>query len=517
MLSRLLGKTQPPSQEQTEPKKHFLSPLSGLFSQSERAEIRRARVLEDVIAKNMQVPQPIETVRAEKGVAMDSGYSTFKTASLTQPNIPELVLNWYGNQGFIGFQMCAILAQHWLIEKACSMAPRDAVRMGYQIKSADGSDLDPERLKQITKLNNEKYRLDWNLEQFARFNRIFGTRVAIFKVKSEDPKYYEKPFNPDGVTKGSYEGISQVDPYWMTPALTFEDGADPSSIDFYQPTYWNIGGRKYHRSHLAFIVYNEVPDILKPTYRYAGVSLPQKIYERVYGAERTANEAPLLAMTKRLNTFKMDTTQAFTNEQQFCDSLQFYNTLRDNYGMRVYGLNEEVGQLDTSLADLDSVIMTQYQLVAAIANVPSTKLLGTTPKGFSSTGEYEEANYHEELESIQTHELDPLMQRHLLMLARSEFGKDVDFIAVWNELDSPTAKEAAEIEKIEADTCSVLAQTGAIDGVDIRKRLATDPSSGFFGISDELPETMEPEEAPELDEDTAGSLPGDPVDDKSAE
>ncbi len=35
-------------------------------------------------------------------------------------------------------------------------------------------------------------------------------------------------------------------------------------------------------------------------YNYFGVSVPERIYERVYASERTANEAPQLAMTKRL-------------------------------------------------------------------------------------------------------------------------------------------------------------------------------------------------------------------------
>ena len=57
--------------------------------------------------------------------------------------------------------------------------------------------------------------------------------------------------------------------------------------------------------------------------------------------------------------------------------------LRDNYGVKVIDKDaEDLTQFDTGLADLDVTIMTQYQLVAAIAGVPATKLLGTTPKGF---------------------------------------------------------------------------------------------------------------------------------------
>jgi len=231
------------------------------------------------------------------------------------------------------------------------------------------------------------------------------------------------------------------------------------------------------------------------------MSVPQKIYERVYAAERTANEAPMLVQTKRLNVLKLDTTQGITNLPQLVSNLQEMNALRDNYGWRICGLDEEIQQLDTGLADLDEVIMTQYQLVAAIANVPVTKLLGTVPKGFNATGEYDESNYHEELESIQTHELQPLIDRHLLMVSRScPSFKSKNLIATWNKLDTPTAKEAAEIEQLKANTAQMLSATGAIDGLDIRTRLMTDPESYYFGMEEREIEESEALESEESDE-----------------
>ena len=74
--------------------------------------------------------------------------------------------------------------------------------------------------------------------------------------------------------------------------------------------------------------------------------------------------------------------------------------------------------------------MTQYQLVAAAAGVPATKLLGTSPKGFNATGEFEESSYGEELESIQQHDLSPLVNRHHLLLIRSHVTKKFKINAV---------------------------------------------------------------------------------------
>ncbi|QNK65892.1 anti-CBASS protein Acb1 family protein [Variovorax sp. PAMC26660] len=123
--------------------------------------------------------------------AMDEGEGEGLLKLAAQPTtIPEVLAMWYASQTFIGHQLCAILSQHWLIDKACSMPGRDAIRQGFDVVSIDGDDLDPTALK-IMRRYDRAMRLNWNLEQFVRMGRIFGIRVAMFKVDSTDPDYYE--------------------------------------------------------------------------------------------------------------------------------------------------------------------------------------------------------------------------------------------------------------------------------------------------------------------------------------
>jgi phage-related protein (TIGR01555 family) len=260
-----------------------------------------------------------------------------------------------------------------------------------------------------------------------------------------------------------------------------------------------------HRSHLVIYITEEVADILKPQYRYGGVPIPQKILERVYAAERTANEAPLLALTKRTDVINIDLAQATAKPQSFSERIQQWVYNRDNFGIKALGLDETMQQFDTSLADLDAVIMTQYQLVAATANVPAVKLLGTSPKGFNASGEYEEASYHEMLESLQEHALSPLLIRHYELLMRSEIAPSLgitpfEFKIVWEALDAMTAKEVAELNKLKADTGSVLMMTGAINGEDERDRIISDPESGYNGLTPGAPEIENPEDDGEDEE-----------------
>ncbi|WP_100157948.1 phage portal protein [Proteus columbae] len=425
--------------------------------------------------KGLDLPQPIIN-----GVAMDSIDSyvpSFKGEQVY--GVPEAQASWYASQMFIGNNMCAVIAKHWLVDKACNMPARDAIRQGYDI---DCDNDDDRAISKKLRKRDKKYRITHQLKELVHFGRVYGGRLALFVVETSNPKeWYENPFNIDGVTKGMYKGIKQIDPQWVTADLTDANVQDPASMDFYEPTYYVIGGRKYHKSHFIKFVPFPVPNVLKPLYNYFGVSVPERIYERVYASERTANEAPQLAMTKRLLTIGMADVEGM-DELTIRQNILEFIEMRDNYGVQTVGKEDVVQQFDTSLADLDATIMTQYQLVASASNVPATKLLGTTPKGFNSTGEYEEANYREELESIQSNDLEELLQRHYDMLMRSEGLPVTEISITWAPLDSPTAVESADIELKQAQADSAYATTGAIDGLDIRKKLASDKASSYYGI-----------------------------------
>jgi phage-related protein (TIGR01555 family) len=435
-----------------------------------------------LIAKSIKVKGVNPVTQA--GTAMDSGSALKFPFGSDDQIIPDMMAYWYGNQTFIGYQLCAVLAQNWLIDKACSMPARDAIRTGYEISVPEGKEVSPEKIAALQEMD-ERFKIMDQMVEFVRFNRIFGIRHALFLVDTDNPdEYYLNPFNIDAVKPKAYKGIAQIDPYWITPELDQEAAANPGSKDFYEPTWWRVNGKRIHKSHFIIIRTGTVSDILKPTYFYGGVSIPQKIFERVYASERTANEAPLLALTKRTTSMKTDLSQAEANPDKFKASIGAFAYYRDNQGVRVMGLDDVMEQFDTSLADLDAVIMTQYQLVAAGADVPATKLLGTAPKGFNSTGEYEEASYHEMLESLQEHDLTPFLQRHHDLCIKSEISPDDPFQTQisWNSLDTYTAAERADINNKNAQTGQILTASGAIDGIDERQRITLDKDSGYANL-----------------------------------
>lgn len=453
-----------------------------------------------------KLPVPPETMANDADNLSGNGFVDLKSL-VAMNNVPlsNELFGWYASQSFIGYQACAVLSQNWLISKACSAIGEDSTRNGWDISVNDGEELTIEH-KNVIIESDKNLHIIKNLFEFSNNLRIFGVRILIFKVKSNDKRFYEKPFNIDGVTPGSYQGIAQVDPYWCTPIMTSGDVLDPDSINFYEPEYWIIGGRKYHRSHLIIGRYIDVPDILKPTYLYGGMPLTQLISERVYGAERTANEAPLLTQTKRTDIQKTDLNLFFANPQKAMQRMQERQLLRNNFATTFIGLDDEVGRLDTNLSDLDSVIMTQYQLVASVADVPATRLLGTSPKGFNSTGEQETRQYMNKCKTCQTKEFMPILDMHYQILMRS-LGFDYNLTVTFNPLWENTDKDNAEINNMKADYLGKLQQTGVIDAYDIGSYLNSDPKSGFSGISTNIidPREQEMMQMQEMGEDPNGS------------
>ena len=420
-----------------------------------------------------------------EGAAMDGceGSSAQYQANFDTAN-PHLLSYFIASSSFIGYYACALIAQHWLVSKGCEMKAKDAVKKGWDISVNDGTELDAKQIKIIEALD-KKYRLKYNMSEGVKFKNIFGIRHILFK--NTDPNFdYEKPFNPDSFKDGKYAGISQVDPYWVTPVFDNDDLTDPTSIGFYEPTYWQVNGKKYHKSHFVILLGDEVSDYLKPTYRYGGISLAQKVYERVYAAERTANEAPQLAMTKRLQVRKTDLAKAQANKAQFVKNLQTANDYRDNYGVTVIGKEENIEQLETSLADLDDVIMTQFQLVCAEFGVPATKMLGTMPKGFAGGGE-ENDIYLEDVEELQGNDMNEIAQAHYARLIPSELSKalninDLEIELTWRPLKIQSETDISTVRSNNANADAALFNTGAIDNIDIRQKLINDKNSGYSGM-----------------------------------
>lgn len=414
--------------------------------------------------------------------------------------INDKVLRYFSdNYAWLGWLTCATLAQHPFISRACSIPGEDAVAVGYKIEfpQSNGTDV-TENENRIKRLIRETKRMGIHqvLRKFDYNKRVFGVGICIpcFEADTDEGKSYIRkmlslPYNEDALKKQGirYVGQKVVDPYWLTPVFDDDSGFDPASRDFYLPTWWQIGTteRRIHKSWCVQYVNTIVSDILKPTYYYGGMPLPQMLMQRVYSADKVADEAQMLAMSKRLLVVDANVQKLVANPKEAAKIMDALKFARDNWGVFFKNPNTNVQQVDTYITEFNQLIMTQYQLVASIAQIPAPKLLKVMPTGFSDVSELVWKDYAQHVCSIQEDELTPILDRHYTFhLLMNEKAKDYkDFEITFNPVDVPTLMEKAKISELETKSAKTLIEQGVLSPEEVRQVLRSKKGGEFSNVS----------------------------------
>lgn len=454
-----------------------------------RREEIRAQKIEKLFPRTMEQIAEVENgkINREKTFAMDGMEERF--FSPPKMTLDNEVLDRMTDY-FIGWQSCAVLKQNWLIDRACTIPAEDAIAPGWKLAFADFNSTEQlneadekertARLKEIEE-GAKDYGISSICKKAEMLKKVFGYCLVIPEVDGAD---MSKPFNIESVRPNSYKGFSVIEPMWIIPQFDSE-ARNPSSPDFYVPTEYIIAGntsRPIHKSWLIKLVNSPVPDVLKPVYYWGGVPLTQQIFRRVYAAETTANEAPNLAMTKRMLVLEGNLENAIFDPQLFQTRMEMFSRMRDNFGVAVVEPSSNAKQIDTSLADFEELIMTQYQLVASIAQIPISKLLKVQIKGFNSTGEFEKKDYTQTLIAIQENDYSPIIELHNKLFTKSKYGKEIRLSVNWNKIDEPTEKENAEILHLKAQRDAAYITAGVVTSDEVRDRLRNDEEGEFTAI-----------------------------------
>lgn len=440
----------------------------------------------------------------------EANYETDFVKSMMNDTVPDVIYTHFMKQGFIGWEACATLKQNWIINNACNIPPQDAIRPGYKLSLTNKETTDElsEKIEAFRSLSIKKYKILDICATAVEKKKVFGSCLVV-PIFNDDIDL-SVPFNPDSVKPNSYKGLVVVEPRWLE--FNFDDDSinNPLSSHFFEPTWFVTmnNRKKVHKSWCIHLKNTLVPDVLKPTYFYGGIPLTQMLYQRVYAAEKVANEAPMLAMSKRLLVVDIPLITKLTNPTQVQRDIDQLVNYRDNWGVISKRPGEGIQQIDTSLADFESVLMSQYQLVAAIAQMPATKLLKAQPTGMNATGEYDFKDYVQSLETIQDNDMKPIINLHNKLLALSS-GEKYDFITTFNPIDVPTKTEMAQVNSSKAQVLSGLVSSGIISQDEARDVLRADEDTDFTGLAD-APATENSNEEAEVNQLLAAMKQGKP-------
>ena len=159
--------------------------------------------------------------------------------------------------------------------------------------------------------------------------------------------------------------------------------------------------------------------------------------------------------------------------------------------------SEDLKNVTMPLGTLDHLQAQAQEHMSAVTGIPLVVLLGITPSGLNASSEGEMQAFYAWVESQQATLFGPPLDKLLAIIQLSLFGEvDPEIGYVFEPLRVMSAKEVAEVRKIEADTDAVLIGSSVIDPHESRVRLASDPDSAYAALDlDPMadPEPPEPE------------------------
>lgn len=394
--------------------------------------------------------------------------------------------------GFPGYTYLAELSQRSEYRAPTETTANEMTREWVKFTGAS-----EDKLKEL-----EQAFKDFNLQacfrEMATYDGFFGRGQLYIHVKGQDSDQRRKlPLVVDDkgatVGKGQLIGFKPIEPIWTTPYSY--NSIDPTRPDFYKPDWWYILGKQTHSSRLLTFVSRPLPDILKPSYNFGGMSLSQLVEPYVIRWLKTVDSVNRLISNFSVSGIATDMQATLEDGDNggpggsIFKRVALFNQLRDNRGMMLLDKDsEEFFQYNVPLSGLSDLQAQAQEHMAAPTHIPLVKLTGITPAGLNANSDGEIKVWYDWVASEQENEFDPHLQTVLKLVQLHLWGKvDPKIKVEWVPLDSPTDKDLATMRKDDAAAGKGYVDSGVISADEERQRLRQDPNSGYTFLTGDAP------------------------------
>ncbi len=418
----------------------------------------------------------------------------------------------YSGAHFKGYPYLALLSQYPEYRKMAETIAKQMTRKWIKVCALGDGDKSG-RVKQMEDaLKN--FRVRALFRKAAELDGFFGRGQIFIDVKTPSGTPAQEVHgeletillrSPAKITKDSLIGFKVVEPVWTYPSAY--DANNPLAADYYKPTAWYVMGKTVHASRLLMFSSREVPDMLKASYNFGGLSMSQLAEPYVNNWLRTRDSVSDMVHSFSVSGIKTNLGAALSGSvdaagMDMFNRADLFNNTRDNRGVFMLDMEtEEFFQFNTPLSGLDALQAQAQEQMSSVSNIPLIYLLGITPSGLNATAEGELEVFESYILSMQESIFSDNLDRVFEIIQLSEFGEiDPEITYEFEPLSQMDPEQKANIEKVKADTDAVLVTAAIISPDDARERLIGDPDSSYNALESN-PDVADIEEDEPIDGD----------------
>lgn len=381
--------------------------------------------------------------------------------------------------GFRGYPQLAAMSQQVEYSNMHSVFADEMTRNWIEVKSRKEGDPGIEEMEQAL----IKYDVKRLIHEAVRQDSQYGVAHIYIDTGAKADDELEKPLflDPRKIPKGSLKGLRVVDPTWIYPAMYNTQW--PLADNFYKPSAWFVMGKTVHESRFNDIVSRPVPDILKPSYNFGGLSLTQLMEDYVVDWRDAKKNVIKILRTLRMRALKTDMDSRLQVPGEFDKRIKMFTKYQDNFGIWAIDTGEELIHMQTSLSELSNLLSNYQDQLCIPSRITNLKLLGNAPAGLNASGESELSTWHETVSGYQDGNLRRPLENIFKIIQLSEFGEiKEDIYFEFKPLDEISEKERAEITKIRVDAVAVAADSQLVSSEEARDALKGIEGAGFENL-----------------------------------
>lgn len=390
---------------------------------------------------------------------------------------------------FPGYPYLAELAQRPEYRSPVESVAEEMTRKWISFKSTSGEDVSDK----ITTITEEftSFGLQAKFRHAIEVEGFFG-RAQMFPQIDGHDQSLPLLLTPETVRRDSLKGFKVIEPMWTTPVAW--NATDPTQDDFYKPTEWYVLGTKTHASRLINFLFREVPDLLKPSYNFGGMSLSQMLQSYVTQYLRDRDSVSDLMHNYSIIALLTDMSSALEGGDgaDLFKRIQLFIQNRDNRGLMALNKDtEELTQVAVPLSGLEGLMAQSQERMCFVTREPLVKAFGISPTGLNATSEFELVVWYDHVAAMQE-KLDEAIKTCLQLVQLSKFGViDESIVHDYVPLKELDGEALARVRKSDGETDSAYIAAGVVDPAEVREKLQTDPDSGYSNLSGSPPEPPE--------------------------
>lgn len=425
------------------------------------------------------------TMDAFSNPAARLGFGTMDLMQATSYPLTRLTQNYQ--------LLTSMYRDNWIIQNIICTIPDDIVKKWYEIKSGIG----PEYIDSLVQLER-KTKIRTKILHGMYWGRLYGGAAGIILIKGQDD--LSQPLDLDSVMPGSFLGLQILD-RWSGVFPDAEFVTDPSDPDYELPEYYTIRDEekgymvaKVHHSRVVRFTGRALPWLEAVAELYWGESEIEAVYSEAVKRDNVSNNIAALTFRANINTMEtegLDQLLGTANvemQRRFWNVMAAQSVMESNFGMRVINKGDAIHNTQYTFTGLPEVYDRVMMDVAGAARTPVTKLFGRSPSGLNATGESDLQNYYDYVDGYRETSFRPIIDKILPVMALSAWGVLPDDLKFsFPSMQTPDAKEIAEIAKAKSESVARLFEAGLLNADTAQKELKKlEDETGMFGsISDE--------------------------------